>query len=602
MQRGPRDPRELEAFLDRLFAQQMKRLHIPGAVVILVKDGKVFFTKGYGYADLERKKPVIPDKTLFRMGSVTKLFAATAVMQLVERGKLRLDDDVNKYLEGWQLEVNYPAPVTVANLLTHTGGFDDRVIGVKARRVSDLLPLGKYLAEEMPRRVRPPGKTYSYSNHGIALAGYLVEVASGTPFTRYVAENILAPLGMRRSSLLPSPALVADIAVSYEYHQGTYRPVPFCYYQIGPAGGLNATATDMAHFMIANLQNGRYRDSRILSEATAREMHRQHFTYDPRLPGVAYGFHEDFRNGLRAIWHNGGDTGYYCHLYLLPNQNLGLFFACNAQREELSDAVIGQFLDRYYPVKKTVVRPRAPRGLKERLGQVAGIYRFNTYSRLTIEKVIALLSEVPVRANDDGTLTAGGLREKWVEVEPFFFQQTNGYGRALFRRDDQGRVTQLCADPATCDRLPWYDTAAFHLSLIAFSVVVFLSVCAAVPLGYVIRRLRRSPAQGSRGARSARMVAWLVSILNLAFLLGLILTLSSLQEEFLYGVPRLVIALLILPLAATALTAGVVGYAVLAWKHRYWGLAGRVHYSLVALAAVAFIWFLNHWNLLGFRF
>jgi len=127
-------------------------------------------------------------------------------------------------------------------------------------------------------------------------------------------------------------------------------------------------------------------------------------------------------------------------------------------------------------------------------------------------------------------------------------------------------------------------------------------VCVAVPLGWLIRRLRRSPAQGSRAPGLARTVALVASTLNLAFLLGVILTLSFVQDEFLYGVPRVVVALLILPLATTALTACLVAFAVMAWKHKYWGLAARVHYSLVALAALAFLWFLNHWNLLGFRF
>jgi len=134
---GPTDPLELEAFLDDFFAKEMTKEHVPGAAVALVKDGKIFFSKGYGYADLEKKIPVVPDKTLFRVGSISKLFTTTAVLQLVEQGKLKLDDDVNKYLKRFQVKNTYPKPVTVANLLTHTDGFDSEWgIGAFARRAS----------------------------------------------------------------------------------------------------------------------------------------------------------------------------------------------------------------------------------------------------------------------------------------------------------------------------------------------------------------------------------------------------------------------------------------------------------------------------------
>ncbi|MFQ5892280.1 MAG: serine hydrolase domain-containing protein [Candidatus Methanofastidiosia archaeon] len=119
----------------------MKELHIPGAVFILVKDGEIFFAKGYGFANLEKKTPVIPDKTLFRVGSVSKLFTTTAIMQLYEKEMLNLDDDVNKYLRNFQLEDNYPQSVTIANLLTHTGGFDERLTGMAARSPSEVLRL-----------------------------------------------------------------------------------------------------------------------------------------------------------------------------------------------------------------------------------------------------------------------------------------------------------------------------------------------------------------------------------------------------------------------------------------------------------------------------
>ncbi|HEY9672570.1 MAG TPA: serine hydrolase domain-containing protein, partial [Waterburya sp.] len=167
---NPTDAQELEAFLDDFFAKEMVKEHVPGAAVALVKDGKIFFSKGYGYADLEKKIPVVPDKTLFRVGSISKLFTTTAVLQLVEQGKLKLDDDVNKYLKRFQVKNTYPKPVTIANLLTHTDGFDSGWgMGAFARRASEMTPLGDFLAKRLPPRILPPGEVFLYSDVGMNL-------------------------------------------------------------------------------------------------------------------------------------------------------------------------------------------------------------------------------------------------------------------------------------------------------------------------------------------------------------------------------------------------------------------------------------------------
>ncbi len=610
---GPTDPNELEAFLDKFFTEQMETLHIPGAVFVLVKDGKIFFPKGYGYANLDEKKPVIPDKTLFRVASISKLFTATAMMQLYEQGRLRLDDDVNKYLTLFQLEKNYSKPVTVANLLTHTGGFDERSIGMVARSESQVVPLGQYLAQGMPRRVMPPGEVTSYSNHGFALAGYLVEAISGIPFAQYIDENILQPLGMGRSSFLLSPRLAPDLAAGYVYENGSHRPLPVDYPNGAPASSLVTTATDIAHFMIAHLQDGRYGNSRILKEATAQEMHRQHFTHHPRLPGVAYSFFEHLENNQRAIVHDGGVRGFASLLFLLPEQNLGFFVASNTwmfggDQGKLHHQLVRQFLDRYYPVKEHFGSPKPPADFRNRARRFTGSYRSSRYARHSIEKVATLLGEVRVTDNGDGTLTVrfpGDFLEphRGVEVAPLLFQRIGGDGYGAFREDRNGRITHLFIGPFAFERLSWYETAAFHLSLIGFFVLVFLSGCAVWPAGYLIRRLRNKPLQVARFSRLARALACLIGLLNVFFLVGLAWTLLQVDlYEFTYGVPSALIVLLFIPLLTTSLAIGLLILTVLAWKDKFWSLIGRLHHSLVTLATLAFIPFLLYWNLLGLRF
>lgn len=647
---GPTDPQELEAFLDNFFAQQMANLHIPGAAFALVKDGKIFFTKGYGYADLEKKVPVAPDKTLFRLASVSKLFAATSVMQLAERGQLNLHDDVNKYLKHFQLQENYPAPVTFDNLLTHTSGFDERFIGLAARNPSEILPLGDYLAQQMPPRVMPPGKVIAYSNHGIALAGYLVEVISGLPFAQYIDEKVLQPLGMHKSSFLQPlpPALAPDLAVGYEYLHGSYQPIPSYYINDGPAGALKATATDISHFILAHLQNGRYGNTKILQEKTAIEMHSSHFTHHPRLTGWAYGFSERWQNNLCAIEHGGTDPGFASLLFLLPEQNLGFFVAYNNQQDELREQLVSQFLDRYYPVQQATISPQAIANSQQRAKYFVGSYRFIRYPRRTLEKLGPVLLKAPISAPElqvkvqgDSTLAiasssyksnrsprralnkVGSLLQgastpptsvdraalesnQLVEVEPLLFQMSNG-NYVAFKENDLGRITHMFIGADAYEKLAWYETTAFQLSLFGFCVLVFLVSCIVWLSRYFIFMQRQKFSFKLTIPSPVRLASSLlpiaISALNISFLLGIafIVLLSNLYE-FAYGLPPMLVALLQIPPLSAGMTLILPFSMLLAWQDKNWAIAGRLHEFLLLLAAWGFIFFLSYWNLLKTSF
>jgi CubicO group peptidase (beta-lactamase class C family) len=325
------DPRDLESFSDWYFRDQMPRQHVPGAVLVLVKDGTTLLAKGYGFADLEKGVPVNPERTVFRVASVSKLFTATAVMQLVERGRLGLDDDVNAHLRRFKLPSKYVEPVTIAHLLTHRGGFDEQFIGMAAPVPAQPLPLGEYLARRMPPAVMPPGRFISYSNHGYALLGHIIEEVSGRPFADAMEENVLRPLGMTRSNFhQPLPgALAGSLAVGYLDEGGTLEPLAPDVIHAAPAGALVTTGTDAARFMIAHLQKGRLDGGRILEEDTAGMMQRRQFSHDGRMPGLGYGFWERPRNQHRAIVHDGGWRGFYSLMWLLPEEDMGVFIAAN---------------------------------------------------------------------------------------------------------------------------------------------------------------------------------------------------------------------------------------------------------------------------------
>ena len=628
---GPTDEREVEAFLDGFFAQQLEGHKIPGATVSVVRDGEILFAKGYGQADVAKGEPVVADETLFRIASTSKLFTSTAVMQLVEEGELDLDRDVNSYLGDVEIPDTYPGrPVTLRHLLTHTAGFEQIFTGSGARGASDVEPLGEYLSGNTPARVRPPGEVTSYSNYGMSLAGHVVEEASGMPFERYVEQNVTDPLGMKSTTAAqpPAPGLQDRLATGYEVEGGEPAAGSFEYIDEAPAGSVSTTATDMARFMISHLQDGRYGDARILEGATAKEMHAKQFSNDPRLDGMALGFYEQTTNGERVIGHGGNLLRFHALAALLPERNVGIFVAYNSYGEggdfaeyELMEA----FMDRYYPEPRALAAEPSAEGASRDAERVAGGYRSTRSNETGFEKVLSLLGPASVTANEDGSITTSGVssrgdlaggEQRWVQDGPLLFRAEGGDEHLAFRGDGEGRVTYLSgdADPASAfERLPFYESARLHLGLLAGSLAVFGLTALAWPAGAAIsrryeRRNRKlygepdgEPKRDTKAARLARPLAWAVCALALFFVAGMAMVFSNPGGALFFGDSPLLVAVLALPYLVAALVVGVVVYAILSWRRRYWGLFGRLHYSLVALAALAFVGLLGYYNLLGFQ-
>jgi CubicO group peptidase (beta-lactamase class C family) len=615
---GPTDPAELEAFLDELMAKDMEEHHIAGAAVSVVKDGELFFAKGYGYADLENDIPVDPEQTGFLIGSVTKLFTWTAVMQLVEQGKLDLDANVNTYLD-FRIPDTYPQPITLKHLLTHTPGFEETFFEVLARDSNHLVPEGEWMASHMPARVRPPGEVAAYSNYGTALAGYIVARVSGQPYYEYIREQILDPLGMMHSTAqapLP-PAMGAHATRGYTYVDGSLQPFGDYLGQgaMAPAGGILASATDMARFMIAHLQGGRYVDANIagahiLKEETARQMQGTLYTPDSRLLGTAYGFFDFSDNGQRTLGHSGEAYPIQSELLLLPDQNLGLFVSYNSDGGgNLTNQHAGfqrSFFDHYYPVP--AVEPiQPPADFAERAGRFAGSYRVTRNSYTTLEKVTGLFGAFEVRNSGDGSLLASTPYGEWrlVEVEPLYFRLADGPFGFAFREDAQGRITHVFTDITPMqayEKLSWYETPGFNRALALGCLLIFLSVIPVTAIGAIRNRSsRRGRKPTPHGARVAHWLILGISVLNLVFVAGMALWMMNIVGPR-FGISMSYQMVLGLGVLSAVLTAGALVYTVLAWKNSYWGIAGRAYYTLAAVAAVAFVWFLNSWNLLGWRF
>jgi CubicO group peptidase (beta-lactamase class C family) len=602
---GPQDPAELETFIDGLMVAHLEAYHSAGAAVSVVKNGELLFSKGYGYADVEAKKAVDAGNTLFRIGSTSKLFVWTAVMQLVEQGRLDLNEDINNYLKGFQIPARFDAPITMAHLMTHSPGFEDHVVGLFGRDAASLAPLEEILAEQIPLRVRPPGVFSSYSNHGTGMAMYVVECITGTPWEKYLEDHILDPLGMSHTTFTqPIPdRLAPDMSKGYSYQDDKFKEEGFEYVPLAPVGAAASTADDMAQFMIAHLRLGEYQGVRILEESTARQMQGELFRHAENVSPMAHGFITTSLNGQKVVGHGGDTFWFHTMLALLPEHDLGIFVSHNTDTGgEARTQLIEQFMDRYYPAPDTP-DPEPPADFEERVSRFVGRYRPNRYSHTSIAKLVAAMT-LEVKDSEDGALLMEDKR--LVETAPLTFRQEDGKRTVLFRKDDDGEIAHMFWSDLPIivfEKVPTLERSAFQAGLLVVAALVFLATVILWPLAAIIRHHYgvSLPAE-ARLPRGAKLVAWGASVLFLSFLAFFGASLAMDFNQIAYGPWPGLYWMLSLPLIGAVLVVGAIIYTWLIWAKGKGRPFGRIHYTVLTLAFVSFLGQLHYWNLLGFRF
>ena len=334
---------------------------IPGAVVVVVKDGQVLTERGYGYADVAKKRKVDPATTMFRPGSISKLFTWTALMQQVEQGKVDLNADVNKYID-FKIPPYEGKPITVLNLMTHTPGLRGAGQGPDHAQPDNYVQFDALLKRWVPKRIYAPGTTPAYSNYGASLAGYIVQRKSGEPFDAYVEQHIFAPLGMAHSTFSqPLPANLKPL-MAEGYISGKDKPYGYEFVSAAPAGSLAASGDDMAQVHDRPPpERAVSTASSILQPATAQLMHSRANLPFQGLDGMAHGFYETNINGMRVIAHGGDTVAFHSDLHLFLDKNVGIFVSFNSAGKDgaagpLRNAIFEQFADRYFPEPPNAVR------------------------------------------------------------------------------------------------------------------------------------------------------------------------------------------------------------------------------------------------------
>lgn len=413
----------LPAFIDGVVAQQIATREVAGAVVMVVHRGRVILSRGFGLADCERNIAVDAERTLFRPGSVSKLFTWVALMQQVERGRVDMDANVNRYLD-FTIPPYEGRPVRVRDLFAHTPGMSD-VGGISTDDPSKVVPYGAWIKTHIPRRMWAPGTEVSYSNYGAALAGYIVERVSGEPFADYSERNIFVPLGMTSTTFreqLP-PAMESRRALGYKLVDGRFVPQPTEYYGvIMPAGSASTTGRDMTRFINAMLGGGQLGGARILSRASVRLLHANSVANAPGLPGMAHGFMVLREAGPRLVGHGGNTRDFHSILVLAPGIDFGFFISMTGgkgsylARTELSDAITG----RLFP-QRSAPRQEAASASVVRVGS----YRVNRRDYSQRAKPEADLKIVAAGLGPV-TLEIEGRRTSWERIGPGLYEQTTG--------------------------------------------------------------------------------------------------------------------------------------------------------------------------------
>lgn len=600
---------DLEAFLDGIVPLQLERDDIAGATIAVVKDGRLLFAKGYGYADYEKKKRVSAEETLFRPGSVSKLFTWTAVMQLVEQGKLDLDRDVNAYLD-FQIPDAYGQPITLKNILTHTPGFEEQIKDLFTVG-SESPNLGAYLKTHIPKRIYPPGIVPAYSNYGAALAGYVVERVSGHPFNEYIEANIFKPLGMTHSTFAQPLPLALAPNMSNGYQLASDGPKPFEMVVAFPAGSLSSTGADMARFMLAHLQDGQLGDARMLRPETARLMHSRLFALDPAANAMAYGFYEESRNGHRIIGHAGDTQYFHSDLHLIPDSGVGFFVSHNSLGSGNPPArttLWEMFLDRYLP--NTAPPPPTLGSAKEDAKAVSGTYMLSRRSNSSFLKVATLLSEFTVSSVEAGMIEVAqltgpnGKPKRWREVAPMTFLEENGHDKLIFKPDQSGRMQMVLYYPFFVgQRVGVFENNRVLLVAIGISLLIMLLTLVLWPVAFFVRRHYGHKLGLTKWERLLRIVVRIVFALDLLFIGGMtgLVVYASKHIEFLSdrGNTWFHLAQVIGVLGAIG-TLVVLYNAIQSWRNREKSIWGKLQATLFVLVCLGFLWFAFVGNLLHF--
>lgn len=605
----------LGTFLDGAVRTAMEDHHLPGVTLSVVQNGKLILARGYGLARIDPPQAVVADETLFRIGSISKVFTFTGVMQLVEQGRLDLNADIEPLMGDVNIEDAY-GPISMIELMTHSAGYEDGGIGVffADSLETDHAPT-EYLNRYAPHRVRPPAEQIVYSNFGVALAGKVIESVSGEIFADYMDANIFTPLGMHHSSFRDypnqakagylDPGLEANRAIGYRWAAGKFVPFKhfFMHRAFYPAGTVSATATDMAIFMLAHLNGGAIDGRRILKPETLEKMHTRIRGNAEGIQGNAHGFWSGQIRGYRTLEHGGAILGFLSDMVLVPELGLGIFVSTNGSKGRgFATSLPRRVIENFYPAPASNLQ--ADPAFSSQRWVYAGKYLSNRRGYKTIDKLGSLGAEETVNVNAEGyliTTTAGGSK-RWLPLGNHLFENVDDGSRIAFAVGQSGVATRLYAayGHTVSDRVAFVHSSQLFYLVFAGTLILALGSL----FGFWLRRGRQLTQTG--GERLAALAVGFASLLWLLFFATFTILwsgASAVEPEIMVRYPTpLAWAMHLLAIAAAALAVAGVAGLLPVWRNGSWPVWRRLRHTVVVMTGLVLVWVLNDWNVLGFRY
>ncbi len=602
------DSDRVNNFMEGLIASKLIDNNIAGATACIVKDGEIILLEGYGYSDVEEQLPVDPNETLFRIGSISKLFTWIAVMQLYEQDELELDRNVNEYLEDFKIPDTFEEPITMTHLMSHTPGFEDIVMGLFAEDLVDK-PLSELLEDQLPERVRPPGVHASYSNHGTALAAHIVEIISGMEWNEYVEKNILTPLDLQNTTFRqPLPDEMLDnMSKGYQFAGGELVEKPFEYVPLSPAGGTTTTAEDMADFMRMFLEKGRYNDNIIIDTATYNKMLEPVMYHAPMVNPCRYGF-MDMSTKCQKIIGHGGDTFWFHSLMaLMPGHNMGLFISFNSEGGGGSYMdVMDAFIENFFVKDRELTE--AIEVDKKYLERFSGNYKPNRHPHSDYTKILSLMNQTEISVKDEMLRTEiRGDVKYWVPIDSLLFREEHSCEILAFEEDEKGRIAHgfLGSRPIMAlDRVPFYESHRLNMAIFVIAIIFSIITLLFWPILFFTRRnykpLRKAPKNLPFGTK---FTAWIAALVLLCFYLFLSMAIGD-AESVVFSAPPAsgMVLVLLLPFLFIILSIIMIYNFYQIKQLKAIRIRSKIYYLLLIVINIAVIIQMYYWNFIGFHY
>ncbi len=589
----------LEKAIDDFIIENMEERNILGLVFTFFTDQKILLSKGYGYQDIANQVLVDPQKTIFRVCSVSKVVTYTALMQLYEEGYFSLDDTISDYLTSIEIDYIHDEDISFRSLFTHTAGFDQRELGVGSKVGSSLF-LDIYLEKNMPRQVMESNKIITYNNATVTLAGLLVEEISGQSFGDFVNENITRRIGMKSSGFNLDNSYEDQRAIGYTYNKDkdSYEDFTEHYYSnYYPAVGFEATGEDMALFGMSHLS----KESSLLNENSLRKMHQTQFTHHEDLAGMTLGFFEHYERGERLVVHAGDMRPTHSSYFVLsPDNNFGFFVSYNTIDYQLRDDLLSEVLRNLFPNRWIIVSPNVT---EKHSDAVNGYYQFSRYSHNTMQKAMSALEQFRVEIVDDGISLYGAFSNKPIKaiaIDDYLYQIENSNQRLSYQVIDNKEY--LFIDSAALIKISFHRTYLFHIGLLllllgtfALFVIIFLVIA-------IRRRKKRFIFTKMQSDHKMFYVPAIIAILNLTFVISIVFYIRQNFYQLYYPMTLSLRLILTIPILSIVLTVFSFIKLISYIRSRDIKIPSKILYTGMTFVNTVFLLFLNYWNLIGYKY